>query len=75
MDYDHFNPIDILPLLTEEEQYVRDLAKTTSGNDGHYALAGAIARLVSDGIEWRKRFVDRAELSLKERNSSEQEAA
>jgi len=55
MDYDPFSPLDILPLLTEEEQYVRELAKTTSGNDVHYALAGAIARLVSDGIESRRK--------------------
>jgi hypothetical protein len=62
MPTDPLNPIDLLPLLPDEEQYIRDRARAVSGSStSRYALAGAIATLVADGIESRRRL-ERAEL-------------
>jgi hypothetical protein len=56
MNQDPLNPLDLLPLLPDEEQYIRDRARAVSGSStSRYAIAGAIAGLVADGIESRRR--------------------
>jgi len=57
MHPDPLNPLDLLPLLPEEEQYIRERARAVSGSStSRYAIAGAIAGLIADGIESRRRL-------------------